>query len=375
MRGKRKVPLHIKISSASAASKQKRSPKKSAKSKASDTYPSTLVTSPLSPSTTRKSKRTHTYEDGERNNYGYIGDGVVVPDDYDNDDDSDKDAFEPVASKRHRHATPQFGPPITTDERMSNLPSIHCLMVDNFVERAKELANKIRRAKNLRYPLFTEANFREMAIRWTTTLSEMSEIDGIQSDLVERYGKRFIPLVFEVSNHYEQMMRADNDQIATELNPIVVEISDDDVVAEDDENDDENENEKVDDDLDDTEKEAIIRAQQQSRYFQNQSNGPKSQSRTLPWNDKSRDGSTMPKRSSSKAGRGSFPRKGSSRRSSGRKSNASSGSGVSKKSRYSSSSKTSSTGVGSNQSGLMSTFGRKGGRGGGSGGGIGMMPT
>ena len=302
--------------------------------------------------------------------FDYTGDNFVVPDEFDDRGDDDEESFEPVTSKKHRIATPQLGPPITTDERMSQLPAIHRMMVDEFVERAKELADKIRKSKGLRYPFFTEANFREMAIRWTVRLSDMREIDGIRPDVVDRYGERFIPLILDISNHYEQMMRDNNDKLAAEINPIVVEISDDDV-AED--GDDDNEDE--DDGLDDIEKQAISRAQQQSRYFQNQDNASKSHSRNLPWDEKSRGASTVAKRSSSKAGRGSFPRKSGGRRSSGRKSNGSAGSGVSKKSRYSSGSRASSTGTGSKQTGLMGSFAKKGGRGGGSGGGIGMMPT
>ena len=360
MRGKRKVPLHIKVSSSSTAPKQKKSPKKSSSAKVRDTYPSTLVTSPLSPSNTRISKRIMLHEDNEQNDSSYSREGLTISNDYD-----DKYSYQPMTSKRRTNATPQFGPPITTDERMSSIPDVHRYIVENFVKEAKDLADNIRKSKNLRYPLFTEANFREMAIQWTTELSNMRKISGINTDLVDRYGDQFLPLLLKCSESYEQMMK-ENNRVAVEVNHPIHDISsdDDDIVIEKD-------------NLKESEKRSIAQAEQ-SRYFAGQSSASKGQSRTFSRNRKSQDGSTVSKGSWSKAGRGSFSKKGGSRRSSGRSSNGSIGSGVSKNSRYQSGSKTSGTGTASKQSGLMSAFGRKGGRGsrgGGSGSGIGMMPT
>ena len=88
---------------------------------------------------------------------GYVRDNFVVSDnegqDYEETDDEDY-AFEPVkqASKPERSRKRQLGPPITTDEKLSRLDSLHRLIVDDFVYAAK---SEMEKASFLRGGLYT----------------------------------------------------------------------------------------------------------------------------------------------------------------------------------------------------------------------------
>jgi len=63
------------------------------------------------------------------------------------------------------------------------------------VREASIFEENLRNRKGLRRPLFKEQDFREMAIRLTTTPQQMSKIPGIDADKVVKYGEKFIPLI------------------------------------------------------------------------------------------------------------------------------------------------------------------------------------
>jgi bloom syndrome protein len=298
-------------------------------------------------------------------------------DDYANDDSvasDDEDAFEPLPARRHRREeTPGdgLGPPITIDQRMANLPDIHRVVVGQFVEEAKGLEEKIRNGTGARKPFFTEANFREMAINWTLTLDEMMQIPDINVERVKKYGPQFVKMVTNYHKDYDQMMADGDDRVIDKNHQNVI-----DLISDEEEYD-----------LEDGEEDAILQAEQGSKYFANTKYGSNSNSgdasgRKFPWPAGSGTQSSASQKSS-RGGGGSYRGKTSrgGKRSFSRKSNGSasgqSSSGVSKR-KFSGGAKKSRVGKadGSNPSKgstLMRQFGNHGS--GGMGGGIGMMPT
>jgi bloom syndrome protein len=318
-----------------------------------------MVSSPAS----HQRKPTHRF--GHRNDEDdYAHDDFVASDDED-------DAFEPMSNRRHRREdTPgdDLGPPITIDQRMANLPDIHRDVISDFVEKAKELEENLRNRTGVRKPFFTEANFREMAIKWTVTPTEMMQIPDINVERVKTYGSHFVKLVTQCYTSYDQMMAKQEDgqrDVDTNHQNVIDLISDDEDYGSD--NGDE---------------EAILEAEQEgSKYFGKPTYGSISKSgdassRKLPWPEVS-----DAKASSSRGGASSYRGKGrGTKRTFSRKSNgsASSSSGVSKR-KFSGGAKKprANKASGSNTSkgsSLMREFGNH--RGGGMGdGGIGMMPT
>src|SRR5690606_36719032 len=83
---------------------------------------------------------------------------------------------------------------------------IHQEVVQNFVSEAKRLEEQIRNDASMRRPLFSERDFREMAIHWTTTVDEMRGIRGIDQARVDKFGTRFVRLVRGFHEQYSSMM-------------------------------------------------------------------------------------------------------------------------------------------------------------------------
>jgi bloom syndrome protein len=71
--------------------------------------------------------------------------------------DDDEPAFEPrrKVHRSFREDTPGDGrgPPITRDERMADLPDIHRVMIDQFVDAAKKMEEKIRKSNRCKKAL------------------------------------------------------------------------------------------------------------------------------------------------------------------------------------------------------------------------------
>jgi bloom syndrome protein len=303
----------------------------------------------------------------ERRGYGADEDDSTHTDFVVSDDG--EDAFEPIPDRRRRREE-TLGPPITLDERMASLPDFHRVSVTQFVEAAKTLEEKIRNKHNLRNPLFTETNFREMAIRWTVTLGRMMQIPDINGERVKTYGSQFIPLVTEYhSNYNETISRCQDDRVIDRHENVIDLISDEEC--------------EEDSDLDGEDEATTREAEQGSKYFAKPQYGSNlksgnASSRNLPF------AAGSDAKSSSYRGRGgSYRAKGrGGKRSFSRKSNGSasgqSSFGVSKRKFSGGAKKTrASKSGGSNStrgSTLMRSFGNNGG-GGTGGGGIGMMPT
>jgi bloom syndrome protein len=381
MQGRRKVKLQIKVSaSPTAPGPSKQSQKKLAKrlvKPAAAAIPSTALTSPLTEATSRRRQPANRQKDERVDDCGYVRDNFVASD---NDEDDDS-YFEPVRDRRLRQETPPLGPPITTDESMSNLPGLHRAFVESFVVEAKKEMEKIRNARTLKKPIFTEANLREMAIHWTTTLKDMEEIPNINVESVKIWGKKFLPIIEEHSNNYERV-RDDNEGGDMDKNhQNVINLCSEDEAEEDGAETDEALEEEFG--MNASDEEAIFEAEEGSKYF----NQPSKASSSKKQGQSSRNfgagsdagSSVRPAKKASRVGNG-FPfrgkagkarRKGSGGRRSGSSASGQSFAGVTKR-------KTS-TATKKPPSELFAKFGNqgpgKGGDGGMSGGGIRMMPT
>ncbi|KAG8165221.1 hypothetical protein KVR01_005496 [Diaporthe batatas] len=144
---------------------------------------------------------------------GYEKDDFCVPDDED-------DYFEPVrktAIKSRRQRTlEELGPPISRMADNGALDDVHEMIVTAFLEEAKDLEERLRNNKGFRRPLFTEAQLRLMAVRWTTTVDQMRHIPGIKTEHVDKFGTKFIPVVKQFHENYREMMgQGDDGAMAT----------------------------------------------------------------------------------------------------------------------------------------------------------------
>lgn len=141
---------------------------------------------------------------------------------------SDAEYFEPIREGGIRldfSRSIEVGPPITSDKQMleANISDVHQDVIRHFVPEAKKLEEKIRNERGQqKKPFFTERDFREMAINWTTTVDDMLEIRGINTENVKRYGARFLPLIERYHDNYETMMghREDRDMDQSHQNVI-----------------------------------------------------------------------------------------------------------------------------------------------------------
>ncbi|PHH78195.1 hypothetical protein CDD80_7217 [Ophiocordyceps camponoti-rufipedis] len=240
----RQLKLSIQVDEAPAASKTGKTTRKK-KSRQSPPVQSTYVSSPmLDRQRSRPQQRASSDDHGLTSN-GYVNDGFVVSDqemrdcDDDDDDQDDEDAFEPLP--KHRPPRPPavkvsgrrntLGPQITVDERLSSLPEIHQDLVNAFVIEAQKVEERIRNAKELRRPLFTERDFREMAMSWTTSLDKMSRIPGIDAAKVAEHGPKLLPLLLQHHDLYKQILAAsgaDQDDEVVDLISSEVEADGDD---------------------------------------------------------------------------------------------------------------------------------------------------
>ncbi|KAK3329542.1 hypothetical protein B0H66DRAFT_597119 [Apodospora peruviana] len=140
---------------------------------------------------------------------GYKRDDFVVSD--------EDDAFAPVAPHHSRPPAPrqsrqqtlhELGPPISRDRQKipRAVDDVHEEIVGHFLLEAKETEEKLRHKHNLRRALFTEQQFREMALTWTTTVAKMRRISGIDKEKVDQFGGKFIPVLVHFKKRYEEMM-------------------------------------------------------------------------------------------------------------------------------------------------------------------------
>ncbi|KAK4217688.1 ATP-dependent DNA helicase hus2/rqh1 [Rhypophila decipiens] len=199
---------------------------------------------------------------------GYEKDDFVVSDD-------DHHAFEPVAPHHLRPSTSnirrqqtlhELGPPISKDQLSRRGPSnaIHEAAVESFLGQAGELEERLRNDNGLRRNLFTEQQFRDMAINWTTTVKRMYTIPGIDKEKVDKYGIRFLPLLNKCHRHYQEMMGTKTSSAAEPSNTVrdVVDLisSDEDEVFDGDD---------IDFDIEEDQEEAL----ESSRFFHGRDHG------------------------------------------------------------------------------------------------------
>lgn len=242
LNGQKKLMLTIQVSeggkSSKAAKPKAKKPSKKAKEQEALGIQSTYVSSPINK---RKPRKQVVESDDEQlpiGSRGYANDGFVVSDDeLDEDEDAGSDGFAPLP--QHRPAKPasrKKGPPIKTDGRLHDLTDIHQDIVNSFVEEARKLEEHIRNKKELRRPLFTERDYREMAINWTTTLDKMSQLRGIDRDKVREHGSKFIPTLKKFHATYQEIVNAgaeaqlsDQDQAIVDLISSDMEFDDEDI--------------------------------------------------------------------------------------------------------------------------------------------------
>ncbi|KAG9238829.1 P-loop containing nucleoside triphosphate hydrolase protein [Amylocarpus encephaloides] len=195
-KGRRKIKLLVQVSESTngAGNMTKQAGSKAEdmdkRSRARALPTSTMLTSPLVPS----SHKFNQFQGNKAPNY--------------DDDSSSDEAFEPPRQSitRQNQSRKVLGPPITTDDRMKNLPDMHRVFVHDFVAEAKKKEEHIRNKRGLSSAWFTESDFRAMAIHWTTTTKEMLRIPGINTDNVQRWGGKFVGLVEEFHQNYEDTL-------------------------------------------------------------------------------------------------------------------------------------------------------------------------
>jgi len=106
--------------------------------------------------------------------------------------------FAPIREARSSKAVKAkrgLGAPITTDERLAELDDEqHCHVID-FMHAAKKVRGDIMTEKGHREAIFSDTVLREMVLELPTNLDEMRAIPGIREEMVERYGRRFLPLI------------------------------------------------------------------------------------------------------------------------------------------------------------------------------------
>lgn len=137
--GKSKAPLKAPLKPS------KKAPKKSGTGVAAahPDYPaSTNVSSPIQAASRRRIRNTaKATPEPDLHRNGYAQDGFVVGDDDESDAFSDMESVREKGASRNISKKP-LGPPITTDERIANLPQIHQMVVEDFLIAARQLCQK-----------------------------------------------------------------------------------------------------------------------------------------------------------------------------------------------------------------------------------------
>ncbi|KAI5466052.1 hypothetical protein BGZ63DRAFT_121332 [Mariannaea sp. PMI_226] len=218
LNGQRKLMLTIQVTDSRASKPTKSKVKKTGKKPKENgvpALPSTYVSSPVG----KRRNKAPVVDSSARNVAmmlnGYGDEDFAVPDD-ESDDDED-DAFDELPQHRParaattktlsaRAASARLGPPISGDTRLQDLSEIHQDIVHGFVQEAKIMEERIRNNREIRKPLFTETQFQEMAIHWTTSLDQMKRIPGIDPDKVREHGPRILAILKRHYTVYQEIM-------------------------------------------------------------------------------------------------------------------------------------------------------------------------
>jgi bloom syndrome protein len=128
----------------------------------------------------------------KQNARGYQNNGCVVDDDFGGD-------FPPVRVAKTTKGgvkAKSLGRPITSDERVAELDDEQsCIFID-FMTGARKLRKDIMAEKGLRgEPIFNDIILQEIGLELPADLDEMRAIPGIRLEMVDRHGRRFLPLI------------------------------------------------------------------------------------------------------------------------------------------------------------------------------------
>ena len=130
------------------------------------------------------------------------------------------DEFAPprIAKPRAAATEPRgLGKPITVDERTAGLDEMQQDILDDFVHGAKELRHGIMVNKGHRQAIFSDTVLREMGLRVPRDLGSMKAIPGINSEMVDRYGKKFMILINNTRDMYARMATVPQDPAPQEI--------------------------------------------------------------------------------------------------------------------------------------------------------------
>ena len=216
---RRKLMLTIQVSEDNKGSKLTKSkPKKAAKKKSKEQDASAVQSTYVSSPVDRRRQRTRVTNSDDEDGFpttphGYANDGFVISDDEMQGEENEEEDFDPLP--KHRPAKPsskKLGPQIEPDKRLEDLPVIEQELINAFMVEAQKLEEQIRNKKELRRPLFTQRDLREMAMTGVTTLDEMSCIPGVDPDKVREHGAKLLPLLCQ---HHEvlQQVRTANEEL------------------------------------------------------------------------------------------------------------------------------------------------------------------
>jgi bloom syndrome protein len=129
-------------------------------------------------------------------------------------EEDDEDVFEPIPAARNKqhnqHARRELGAAISRDVRYDNtsLSELHESLIEGFMQQAKVLDSELRNRGGIKRAIFSETEYREMAIRWTTSVVRIGNIPGIDQSKVEKYGVKFAALVEHFQGQYQEVMAA-----------------------------------------------------------------------------------------------------------------------------------------------------------------------
>lgn len=246
VRQRKRLNLQVRISPNAKAKFAKPAAKKDTKkggtgvAAARPDYPSTNVSSPVQAAAQRRNRRAITDDDDDDDDdfhpNGYARDSFVVNDNsYDNSDYDDDVDFAPVREKGKSKKSDKkqvLGPPITTDERVASLTDNQRVVMNDFMEHSKKLAQKIMLEKNLREQPFSDTILREMAIDLPTNEAQLHRIRGINPTMVKLHGKKFFKLIEAAINLYNEL--EEQSEVLKDPNREVVNLISDDEGGESD---------------------------------------------------------------------------------------------------------------------------------------------
>ena len=157
-RGRRKLKLQIRLSPPTGKAKDlNKAPKKASTKREtgvavslSDCPASTNVSSPVQAASRRRVlQKKNPQPELELHRSVYCHDDFVVDDGEDGSfretEDESEDGFSPIREKGQSRSVPKrpLGPPITIDEKLGRLHHIHRMVVEDFLQNAKDLSQKV----------------------------------------------------------------------------------------------------------------------------------------------------------------------------------------------------------------------------------------